>query len=60
MYVYVYVYMIWVIQCMFLDLSNGYVRGLNRTAHAFLVGTKYDLFTALPPEEQEEIDSMAR
>eukprot|EP00608_Synchroma_pusillum_P002532 CAMPEP_0198431060 /NCGR_PEP_ID=MMETSP1452-20131203/17133_1 /TAXON_ID=1181717 /ORGANISM="Synchroma pusillum, Strain CCMP3072" /LENGTH=213 /DNA_ID=CAMNT_0044151513 /DNA_START=18 /DNA_END=659 /DNA_ORIENTATION=+ len=35
-------------------------RGLNRTAHAFLVGTKYDKFTTLPPEEQEEIDKQAR
>mmetsp|Transcript_5149 Transcript_5149/g.8437 ORF Transcript_5149/g.8437 Transcript_5149/m.8437 type:complete len:242 (-) Transcript_5149:245-970(-) len=35
-------------------------RGLNRTAHAFLVGTKYDIFTTLPPEEQEEIDKLAR
>lgn len=35
-------------------------RGLNRTALAFLVGTKYDMFTALPPEEQEEIDKLAR
>jgi GTP-binding protein of the ras superfamily involved in termination of M-phase len=50
-------------------------RGLNRvmiltaylisntkmqTALAFLVGTKYDVFTTLPPEEQEEIDKLAR
>lgn len=35
-------------------------RGLNRTAHAFLVGTKYDIFTTLPPEEQEDIDKLAR
>jgi len=35
-------------------------RGLNRTAHAFLVGTKYDIFTTLPPEEIEEIDKLAR
>jgi len=35
-------------------------RGLNRTAHAFLVGTKYDIFTTLPAEEQEEIDRQAR
>eukprot|EP01041_Mallomonas_annulata_P003492 gene3492-6950_t len=35
-------------------------RGLNRTAHAFLVGTKYDIFTTLPIEEQEEIDKLAR
>jgi Gtp-binding protein of the ras superfamily involved in termination of M-phase len=25
-----------------------------------LVGTKYDIFTTLPPEEQEEIDKLAR
>lgn len=35
-------------------------RGLNRSAHAFLIGTKYDLFTTLPPEEIEEIDKLAR
>ena len=34
------------------------VRGLNRNAHAFLVGTKYDIFTTLPPEEQQDIDKM--
>lgn len=28
----------------------------RQTAHAFLVGTKYDIFTMLPPEEQEDID----
>lgn len=31
-----------------------------QTALAFLVGTKYDIFTTLPPEEQEEIDKLAR
>ncbi len=31
-----------------------------QTAHAFLVGTKYDIFTTMPPEEQEEIDKLAR
>jgi GTP-binding protein of the ras superfamily involved in termination of M-phase len=36
------------------------VRGLNRTAHAFLVGTKYDIFSTLPPEQQAEIDKQAR
>lgn len=36
------------------------VRGLNRTAHAFLVGTKYDLYTSMPAEEQREIDKQAR
>ena len=35
-------------------------RGLNRTAHALLVGTKYDIFTQLPREEQEDIDKQAR
>uniref|UniRef100_A0A6V1K250 Septum-promoting GTP-binding protein 1 n=1 Tax=Heterosigma akashiwo TaxID=2829 RepID=A0A6V1K250_HETAK len=35
-------------------------RGLNRNAHAFLVGTKYDIFTTLSPEEQAEIDKQAR
>lgn len=32
------------------------VRGLNRNAYAFLVGTKYDLYTSMPPEEQRDID----
>lgn len=32
------------------------VRGLNRNAHAFLVGTKYDLYTSMPAEEQRDID----
>ncbi|KAG5175665.1 SPG1, ras superfamily GTPase [Tribonema minus] len=36
------------------------VRGLNRNAHAFLVGTKYDIFATLPTEEQQDIDKMAR
>mmetsp|Transcript_5581 Transcript_5581/g.6096 ORF Transcript_5581/g.6096 Transcript_5581/m.6096 type:complete len:214 (-) Transcript_5581:214-855(-) len=35
-------------------------RLLNRTAQAFLVGTKYDIFSQLPPEEIEEVDKMAR
>lgn len=35
-------------------------RLLNRTAQAFLVGTKYDIFSTLPPEEIEEIDKLAR
>ena len=35
-------------------------RGLNRSAHAFLVGTKYDVYTTLPPEEIDEIDKLAR
>jgi GTP-binding protein of the ras superfamily involved in termination of M-phase len=35
-------------------------RGLNQTAQAFLVGTKFDLYTTLPPEEMEEIDKLAR
>lgn len=32
------------------------VRGLNRSAYAFLVGTKYDLYTSMPAEEQRDID----
>ena len=36
------------------------VRGLNRSAFALLVGTKYDVFVTLPPEEQAEIDRNAR
>ena len=35
-------------------------RGLNRTAHAILVGTKYDIFITLPPAEREAIDRDAR
>lgn len=35
-------------------------RGLNRSAHTFLIGTKYDVYTGLPPEEIEEIDKLAR
>ena len=35
-------------------------RGLNRAAHALLVGTKYDVYASLPPEEQEDIDKQAR
>jgi GTP-binding protein of the ras superfamily involved in termination of M-phase len=31
-----------------------------QTAQAFLVGTKFDLFTTLPPEEIDEIDKLAR
>ena len=31
-----------------------------QTAHAFLVGTKYDIYAQLPPEEIEEIDKLAR
>ncbi|KAG9058747.1 hypothetical protein FS842_003536 [Serendipita sp. 407] len=30
-------------------------RGFNKTAIPFLIGTKFDLFTSLHPEEQEEI-----
>ncbi|CAM9706107.1 unnamed protein product, partial [Hapterophycus canaliculatus] len=36
------------------------VRGLNRNAYAFLVGTKYDLYTSMPAEEQRDIDKQAR
>mmetsp|Transcript_16495 Transcript_16495/g.23291 ORF Transcript_16495/g.23291 Transcript_16495/m.23291 type:complete len:218 (-) Transcript_16495:35-688(-) len=36
------------------------VRGLNKNAHAFLVGTKYDEFEMLPLESQQKIDKMAR
>mmetsp|Transcript_5475 Transcript_5475/g.16173 ORF Transcript_5475/g.16173 Transcript_5475/m.16173 type:complete len:217 (-) Transcript_5475:44-694(-) len=35
-------------------------RGLNRSAFAILVGTKYDEFIRLPPEEQASIDATAR
>mmetsp|Transcript_17803 Transcript_17803/g.35844 ORF Transcript_17803/g.35844 Transcript_17803/m.35844 type:complete len:216 (-) Transcript_17803:225-872(-) len=35
-------------------------RGFNKTAVAILVGTKYDTFAALPPEEQTELTKQAR
>eukprot|EP00127_Corallochytrium_limacisporum_P005443 Clim_evm12s205 gene=Clim_evmTU12s205 len=35
-------------------------RGFNKHALSFLVGTKYDLFAAMPQEEQEEITKQAR
>lgn len=36
------------------------VRGLNKSALPFLVGTKYDLFYAMPKDEQAEITADAR
>mmetsp|Transcript_23996 Transcript_23996/g.42301 ORF Transcript_23996/g.42301 Transcript_23996/m.42301 type:complete len:269 (-) Transcript_23996:109-915(-) len=36
------------------------VRGLNKQAFAFLIGTKYDIFATLPHEEQKEITKQAR
>ncbi|KAI3660949.1 hypothetical protein MP638_004725 [Amoeboaphelidium occidentale] len=35
-------------------------RGFNKTAIPFLIGTKYDIFTTFPKEEQEEITTQAR
>jgi len=35
-------------------------RGLNRAAHAVLVGTKYDVFCDLPREHQQNIERQAR
>mmetsp|Transcript_29029 Transcript_29029/g.88711 ORF Transcript_29029/g.88711 Transcript_29029/m.88711 type:complete len:190 (-) Transcript_29029:2323-2892(-) len=35
-------------------------RGLNRAAHAVLVGTKYDVFCDLPREHQQSIEKQAR
>ncbi|ORX34614.1 septum-promoting GTP-binding protein [Piromyces finnis] len=35
-------------------------RGFNKTAIPFLIGTKYDQFAILSPEEQEEITNQAR
>lgn len=35
-------------------------RGLNRTSHAFLIGTKFDVFAMLPAEEQKEIDKLSK
>mmetsp|Transcript_20908 Transcript_20908/g.66669 ORF Transcript_20908/g.66669 Transcript_20908/m.66669 type:complete len:168 (+) Transcript_20908:648-1151(+) len=36
------------------------VRGLNKQAFAFLIGTKYDIFATLPHDEQKEITKQAR
>jgi GTP-binding protein of the ras superfamily involved in termination of M-phase len=36
------------------------VRGLNKQAFAFLVGTKYDVFAALPHDHQKDITKQAR
>mmetsp|Transcript_14306 Transcript_14306/g.16617 ORF Transcript_14306/g.16617 Transcript_14306/m.16617 type:complete len:232 (-) Transcript_14306:347-1042(-) len=36
------------------------VRGLNKQAFAFLIGTKYDVFTKLPHDEQKEVTKQAR
>ena len=57
--------------CFFYDLTRistllsikewyGSTKALNQAAHIFLVGTKYDLFISLPPEEQDEIDKLSR
>jgi len=35
-------------------------RGLNKNAHCILIGNKYDIFTTLPIEEQEEITLLAK
>ena len=35
-------------------------RALNKNAHAILIGNKYDIFTTLPMEEQEEITTLAK
>ncbi|KAH3745357.1 small GTPase [Pelomyxa schiedti] len=35
-------------------------RGFNKTAFPFLIGTKWDLFVTLPPEDQEEITKQAK
>lgn len=34
-------------------------RGFNKTAFPFLIGTKFDLFKQMPPEDQEEISKQA-
>lgn len=38
----------------------GQARQYNKSAHCFLVGSKFDLFALLPPEEQADIDKLAR
>jgi len=45
-----------------LNIKEWYrqARGLNRSAHAFLIGTKFDVFAMLPAEEQKEIDKLAK
>jgi GTP-binding protein of the ras superfamily involved in termination of M-phase len=35
-------------------------RGLNKNAHVILIGNKYDIFTTLSVEEQEEITILAK
>mmetsp|Transcript_16683 Transcript_16683/g.67287 ORF Transcript_16683/g.67287 Transcript_16683/m.67287 type:complete len:219 (+) Transcript_16683:283-939(+) len=35
-------------------------RGLNRHAHALLVGTKYDVYATFPAEQREDIEKQAR
>jgi len=44
------------------DIKEWYrqARGLNRAAHAILVGTKYELFAMLPAQEQHDIEKQAR
>jgi GTP-binding protein of the ras superfamily involved in termination of M-phase len=39
---------------------NKYPYRNSQTAYAFLIGTKYDMYATLPPEEMEEIDKLAR
>lgn len=41
-------------------LVVAFLNCIVQSAHAFLVGTKYDIYTTLPPEEIEEIDKLAR
>lgn len=35
-------------------------RGFNKTAIPFLIGTKYDVYAAMPQEDQEEVTKQAR
>ncbi len=39
---------------------NVQARGFNRQAVPVLVGTKFDLFSTFPPEEQEDITKQVR
>jgi GTPase SAR1 family protein len=56
---------------LYLDLSRPFTlrnikslfqqaQSLNRAAHSFLVGTKYDLFTEMSAKEQDDVDSLAK
>ena len=45
-----------------LNIKEWYrqAKGLNKNAHVILIGNKYDLFTTLPTEEQDEITALSK